>query len=286
MRTPMKTSTTIKSLVVILGFCLPGAACYRADSRAVNTEATRPRGATVSEVKNRYREPYMQLRMRLAEIARALPPMGSVRNRIGAADSRGRLANVNPLPTSENTGFIAAEQLLDPSRRLDFFELGTTGCPAQCFRWLADATAANSTNADREDRNGEMAREFEAGLARRYLIVYRATRYVSPQVSVTDDPTGSGSLGSSRYTPGSVDLEILIVNLQSTAVVDSFRVSAATPNEVQFTTLNNLNARAREMQMLGTVGRRLRENARENVFAGLTERTGRTFNPPGNPVSN
>lgn len=59
----------------------------------------------------------MQLRMRFAEIARGLPPVGSVRNPVGAGVGRRRMANLNPLPTSENIAFIAAEQLRDPGHQ-------------------------------------------------------------------------------------------------------------------------------------------------------------------------
>lgn len=283
----MKTSTTIKSLVIILGLCLPGAACYRADSRAGNTDATRPRGATISEVKNRYREPYMQLRMRLAEIARGLPPMGSVTNPVGAADSRGRMANLNPLPTSLNTGFIAAEQLLDPGRLppFDFFVLNLPHCPVQCFQWLSEAAPPVANPPEVEDRNGEMARGFEVGLARRYLVVHRATRYVRPQVSVPDASPGAGR-GNLQYTPGAVDLEIIIVDLQSNAVVDSFRVQGATPTEISFPARSNSSTDSRERVMLSRLEDTLLNNVRASIFAGLTERTGRTFNLPSNAISN
>ena len=273
----MKTSTTIKTLACLLGICLLGAAC----NRTTNPEATRPRGATVSEVKNRFREPYMQLRMRFAEIARGLPPVGSVRNQVGAATARGQRANLNPLPTAENTGFAAAEQLLDPGRGLpyDFFDLNLSGCPVQCFQWLTSTPAS-----DDEDRNGDMARGFEMGLARRYLVIYRAARYVRPQVTVAESSPGGG-IGSMRYTPGSIDLEVLTFDLQSNAVVDSFRVSGTTPNQVRFSNRSDASAQDRERAMLGTVEGQLRNDMRASVFAGLTERTGRTFDPPANAIS-
>ena len=273
----MKTSTTIKTLASLLGICLLGAAC----GRTINPEATRPRGATVSEVKNRFHESYMQLRMRFAEIARGLPPVGSVRNRVSDAGSRQSRVNLDPLPTSENTGFAAAEQLLDPGRvpPFDFFDLNLSGCPVQCFQWLA-----NNSTSDSEDRNGEMARGFETGLARRYLVIYRAARYVRPQLTVPESSPGGG-LGSMRYTPGSIDLEVLTFDLQSNTVVDSFRVSGATPNEVRFSNRSDASVQDTQRSMLGTVEGQLRNDVRASVFAGLTERTGRTFDPPANAIS-
>lgn len=281
----MNSPTIIKTFVLLLALWLPGAAC----NRASNIEEMGARGATISEIKNRYREPYMRLRMRFAEIARVLPPVGSVRNTVGDAP-RGRapLANLDPLPTAENTGFAAAEQLLDPGRvpPFDFFHLDTVGCPVQCFQWLAREQSTATANAESrtEDREGRMARAFEAGLAQRYLVVYRAARYARPQVSVPES-AGATGLSNFRYTPGSIELEVFTVDLQSNTVVDSFRVSGVTPPQVRFSAVGNSSPPEMERSLLAQVEQELRSSVRASVFAGLTERTGRTFNPPGNPIS-
>jgi hypothetical protein len=281
----MKTSIVNKTFAIALGLCLlSGTAC----NRAANTEATTARGATMGEIKNRFRERYMGLRMRLAEIARLLPPVGSVRNTVGAASGRGRLANLNPSPASENTALIAAEQLLDPGRvpPFEFFALDLPGCPVQCFQWLARETSSATSEYESrtEDEGGRMARAFEAGLARRYLVVYRAARYARPQVTVPETSAGTNS-GGLRYTPGSVDLEVFIVDLESSAIVDSFRVSGATPREVRFSSQMNSNTGEMERRMLAQVEGQLRDDSRTNLFAALTERIGRTFEPPSNPMN-
>lgn len=270
----MKTSNTIKNLLTILGVCLLGAAC------SFLSRETVPPGAGVRDAKNRYREQYAQLRPRLAEVSRRLPPVGSISSPSESAGTRGQRAtpspspspaNLNPPPTSENTGLIAAEQLLDPGRQPssssysppDFFEIDTQDCPAECFRLLA---RGNPDMPDVIDRDGAVARRLEAGLAHRYLAVYRAVSYSPPRVMSSEDQRilGQPGDGRSRFSPGHVDLEVFVFDLQSNEIVASFR----TVHSSSAQTVTNL----------ATLESEMRASAREGIFAGLTRTTGGTFN--------
>lgn len=273
----MNTSNKIKNLLTIFGLCLLCAAC------GFLSRETVPPGAGGRDAKNRHREQYEQLRRRYAEIAQRLPPAGSASDPSESAGARGGRrptpspsrtpANLNPPLTSENTGLIAAEQLLDPARRPassdysppDFFEIDTQDCPTECFRLLA---RDNPDMPDTVDQDGAVARKLEAGLAHRYLAVYRTLIYTPPRVMSSEDHRISGQPndGRSRFSPGHVDLEVFVFDLQSNEMVASFRTAHTSSSQ----TVTNL----------ATLESEMRAGAREGILAGLRRTTGGTFNSP------
>jgi hypothetical protein len=246
--------STYASLAVI---ALLGAGCNRA-----KTGTAGPTGTTRGEVIERYRQPYEQMRERLKEIARQLPPKGSVRNSAGDARKVTRLS-LSPLPTynrllsngpvTDNTGALAAEQLLDPEATPEF-DLGLLGYPQNCFYWLSREYAAAADLKSVDD--GSMAAGFEAGLARRYLLVYRTTRYLRPEV------------GQNSYTPGTLDLEVFLVDFQSNRVLTSFRASANTSSETSVPGDSNVQVWVEDT---------IRQNVRSVIADSIANVTGGTF---------
>ena len=265
----MRASDRIKTFATILGFFLLCAACGFLNRV--------PLGAGVRDAKNRYRAQYEQLQQRLAEISRRLPPVRSVSRPSESASTRGRRAtpspppspaNLNPPPSFENTGFIAAQQLIDPGRMppFDFFDLQMEDCPVKCFQEILRPDYPDVR--DVVDEEGALARRLESGLAKRYLVVYRAVTYSPPQImsSETRRITGQPDDGRSRFQQGHVDLEVFMVDLQSDAIVASFRT--------------NHSSSSQTVTSLVTLESELRASAREGILAGLTRTTGGTFNSP------
>ena len=221
-----------------------------------------PTGPTTREVIERYRQPYAQMRERLKEIARQLPPKGSVRNSAGGAGKVARLS-LNPPPSykplkfdepiTDNTGVLSAEQLLDPEVTPEF-DLNLDGFPQNCFYWLSQkyASAADLNRVD----DGNLARGFEAGLARRYLLVYRTARFVRPSVS------------ENSYTPGSLDLEVFLVDFQSNQVLTSFRASANTSSETRVPGNSNVQVWVEDT---------IRQNVRSVIADSIANVTGGSF---------
>ncbi len=161
----------------------------------------------------------------------------------------------------------AAEQLLDPARRPsssdysppDFFEIDTQDCPAECFRLLA---RDNPDMPDTVDQDRAVARKLEAGLAHRYLAVYRTLTYSPPRVMSSEDHRISGQPndGRSRFSPGHGELEVFVFDLQSNEMVASFRTAHTSSSQ----TVANL----------ATLESEMRAGAREGILAGLRRRTG------------
>jgi hypothetical protein len=219
-----------------------------------------PTGPTRGEVLQRYRQPYAEMRERLKQIAQLLPPKNSVKDNPSGTTQ----LNLNPLPSykrsamkgpvTDNTGVLAAEQLLDPEVTPEF-DLMLLGFPQSCFYWLSQkyASAADLNSAD----DGSLAAGFEAGLARRYLLVYRTARYDRPTI-----------VNSSSFTPGAIDVELFLVDFQSPKVLTSFNASAKTSSE----------ARAPEnSNVLIHVEDTLRQNLRQVIAASFAKKTGGTL---------
>jgi hypothetical protein len=247
--------STCLSLVVVVA--LLGAACSR-----TKTGTTEPTGPTTREVIERYRQPYAQMRERLREIARQLPPKGSVKNSVGDAKGVTRLS-LNPLPSynrsgsdgtvTDNTGVLSEEQLLDTEATPEF-DLLLIGFPQNCFYWLSQkyASAADLNRVD----DGNLARGFEAGLARRYLLVYRTARYVRAEVS------------ENNYTPGSLDLELFLFDFQSNRLLTSFRASAKTSSETRVPGNSNVQVWVEDT---------IRQNVRAVIADSIANLTGGSF---------
>jgi len=236
----------------LIAIVLLGVACKRA-------QTNEPTGPTTGELIARYRQPYAEMRERLKQIAQQLPPKDSVKNNVVDAKNVTRL-NLNPAPTyirsikapiNDNMGVFAAEQLLDPEVEPDF-DLALIGFPQHCFFWLSEKYTAKS-NLNSAD-SGLLGPGFEAGLARRYLLVYRAARYDKPQV-----------IDSSSFIPGAIDLEVFLVDFQSNKILTSFRASAQTSKEAKYPANANI-----EVHVVDT----LRQNVRAVIADSLAKTAG------------
>lgn len=216
MKPNLSFARTLSLLLAVM--VLLAAACNRQQT----DQAT---GPTQREVLERYRQPYAEMRARLKQIAQLLPPKGSVKDNPNETTS----LNLNPAPTykraamkgpvTDNTGVMAAEQLLDPEVTPEF-DLALLGFPQSCFYWLSQkyASAADLNAPD----DGSLAAGFEAGLARRYLLVYRTARYDRPTL-----------VNETSFKPGAIDLELFLVDFQSPKILTSFRAAAKTGSEAR-----------------------------------------------------
>lgn len=236
--------------LLIAGLVLLGAGCNR-------ERIDQPAGPTRREVIERYRPRYTEMRERLKQIAQLLPPKNSVKD----SPSETTQLNLNPLPSykrsamkgpvTDNTGVLAAEQLFNPETKPEF-DLMLLGFPQSCFYWLSQdfASAADLNSAD----DGSLAAGFEAGLARRYLLVYRTARYDRPTI-----------VNPSSFTPGAIDLELFLVDFQSPKVLTSFNASAKTSSEARVPENSNVLIHVEDT---------LRQNLRQVIAASFAKKTG------------
>ncbi len=237
-------------IIVLIGGCNRG---------PTNT----PTGPTKREVVERFRQPYAAMSERLKQIAQQLPARGSVKNNVSESKKVTRV-NLEPAPSykwsaakgqvNDNTGVMAAERLLDPEATPEF-DLMLPGFPQDCFYWLGPkfAAAADLTMED----HGSLQNGFEAGLARRYLLVYRTARFDRPMV-----------IDSTSYKPGAIALEVFLVDLQSNKIVTSFLASAQTAQEARYPANANIG-----VHVVDT----LRQNVRAAIADGIAMTTGGAF---------
>jgi hypothetical protein len=223
-----------------------------------------PKGPTENEVRDRYRRRFAELGRHLMAIAGKLPPAGSVK-KVSAP------VTLDPPPvffedeefevrdagykTAANTGFLSFEELSNVEGKPDL--------------WLGPQDHVNYPRAnlrelkktyDGDDKDGILARDFETGLALRYLIVYRITKLVRPGLTFGE------KMG---FTPGSVDMEVFLVDLKTDEVAASFPVSAKTPKELTI----RISRDPKEHDTENPVVRSLEGDARTQIFKNLAATT-------------
>lgn len=222
------------------------------------------KGPTENEVRDRYRERFAELGRHLAAIAGKLPPVGGVK-KVSAPvtldpppvffeDEEFEVRNAG-YKSAANTGLLSFEELSNVEAKPDLW-LGPQdhiNYPRANFKEL-------KKTYDGEDRNGILARDFETGLALRYLIVYRITKLVRPGLSFGE------KMG---FTPGAVDMEVFLIDLKTDEVAASFPVSAKTPNEASIRISRNPKDSDKESPIV----RILEGEARSQMFKNLAATT-------------
>jgi hypothetical protein len=176
----------------------------------------RGRGETVEDVRARYRPQFAELRAKMRRVAANLPPVGSVK-----ADTLP--ANLDPQPVSGfdlftgNTAEVMAvhcEGAGPYPKAPDEFEQSS-------FRFL-DSLRETREGAEPDRRRApeDLAQEYERALAVKYLIVYRAVRFVKLEVN------------QDSFTGGELDLEVFLVDLGTEKPVGAIRRSLQPKPEI------------------------------------------------------
>lgn len=213
-------------------------------------------GKTKQDVIAEYRSRMETRRSDLATIAAKLPAPGAVPD---------RKVSLSPLPISRyngsgNTVFLALEQLRDPDAKPSFdFLLG--GNLLRCLQWAGPKNPLVSSAL--RSRADDMANSFEDALNCRYVGVLRTLNYQPPEI-----------VGDKGFRGGALEVEVILTDLMTKEIHTGFRVSARTDSKVtvQFREGENRDSRA-EAHVHST----LWSNARKQLAAGLSERTGGTF---------
>jgi hypothetical protein len=114
----------------------------------------------------------------------------------------------------------------------------------------------------RRSRASTLAKDFDEALAYRYLGILRTLDYQKPAIE------------GKTFRGGALEVEVLLVDLQSKQILTAFRVSARPDSKVTVTFKEGENREARAEEYVRST---LWVNARKQIAQGLAERTGGTF---------
>jgi hypothetical protein len=219
-------------------------------------------GETNREVFKRYEPQFAQKRQQFNQIAKTLPPSGSVKAAI--------VADLSPAPVydakskSYNTEIVMYDQLLDPdiqSEDHSRLDLLLSGDLLTCMKWTGPNNPMSATTLD--ERAGDMEHTLKKALALRYLVVLRPANFVPP-VAVNE----------STYKPGTADIEAFVVDMESIKVAGSFRFAAQSASQVEY---SYKEGQSRPSQLAEFAYSSLYSDARRKLAPLLEHATGGQF---------
>ncbi|MBN1219858.1 MAG: hypothetical protein JXM69_13095 [Anaerolineae bacterium] len=219
-------------------------------------------GETNQDVINQYQPQYDQLRVKLQEIAPALPE----------TTGEQAAASLNPPPhyverskEALNTDIVMYEQLLNPDvelRQNNQLDLLLSNDLITALRWTGDHSPMQP--ASLKQKAAEVTRQtLEQGLQIKYLGVARVTKY-EPVIPV-DEKTFGGGLA---------EIAGFLVDLDSQEVLCAFNISARPEAQVAYQYKEGEN----QVQALAEAARsNLWGNARAAFITALNEQCGGEF---------
>jgi hypothetical protein len=205
------------------------------------------------------------MRVSFRAIAESLPDLETI-------PSETAVDQLDPLPAyakgeGGNTEIISYGELLaysEPPLEEGYsgrdLQLGADLC--QGFKWTGPDNPLSESA--RNGRDPEFARKLEAALETRYLIVYRFTGGRSPTV----EPDGA------TFTPGFGNYVAYVVDLPARELRGTFRFSAASSPNVQYSYGQSDNRGQRAVAFLDSD---LWTNLRSSLRGELTRATGGSF---------
>ena len=236
-------------------------------------------GKSNQEVIDEYRDRFEQKRTQLAEIAKKLPPKGSV-----AANSCTTPPDPKPVfrkksfiapeqQAQNNTDVVMAAQLENPdvNLRLDnAWDLLLSDSLVVTLQWTGPQSPLSATGNTATD---EFRQNFERALGLRYLVVGRVAEDVAPQI-----------LDEKTFVPGHIRLEGFVVDLKSNQVICSLVATAESDTSIGYQYKkreDGSNAENPLERAAAAAHSNLWENVRMRLIDALAATTGGTFEIDG-----
>jgi hypothetical protein len=205
-------------------------------------------GPKLAGVLKKYEGYFRDKRAEFREIARSLPPKGSLRAEKPCADLAPPLLFDEP-GNRFNTEVLMFEELEDPDSSPGF-SLNFGGGLRRAILWTGPKSPLSSS-AD----GAGIEKQLKAALGYRYLVVNRVAELVEP-VAVDER----------RYSPGRARIEAFVVDLPSKAVLCSFVFEAASAEHVRFT---YKSGESKQEQLAKWAHSTLWQDARDKMVANL-----------------
>jgi hypothetical protein len=208
-------------------------------------------GPKLADVLKKYEGDFRTRRVKLQEIARSLPPKGSL---IGEQPCQ---SLDPPLLFDEpgrrfNTEILMFDQLEDPDAK-PAFDLLFSGVLRHALIWTGPKPKDSLSPST---RGIDIEKQLKDALACRYLVVNRVANLVEP-IAVDEQ----------RYSPGRAKIELFVVDLPGKAVLCSFVFEATSAEKVAYTYYKNTDSK--EDRLARFARSSLWQDARLKMLAGL-----------------
>lgn len=208
-------------------------------------------GPKLGDVLKKYEPDFRKKRAEFQEIARSLPPTGSLRDEQPCPGLTPPLL-FDEIAGQYNTEILMFEQLEDPDSKPVFDLLFFQGGLIRAMQWTGPKSPL-STSAT--VRGAEMEKELKAALAFRYLVVNRVSKLVEPIAK--DDQI---------FSEGLARIEVFVIDLPSKAVLGSFVLRAFTANHVEF---KYGSGESKKEPLVKSARFTMWEDARRKMIAGV-----------------